>query len=132
MYLFDTSSCVTLLRGRSPKLRDRALRQRLDEIATSTLVVAELRYGAAKSSNPESEGRKVDELLAFFLILPFDYAAANDYGPLRAKLERAGKSIGGMDTLLAAHALSLSATIVTENVREFRRVPGLLVEDWTK
>lgn len=132
MYLFDTGACVTLLRGRSEKLRDRALRQRLDEIATSAIVVAELRYGAAKSSNPESERRRVEDLLAFFLILPFDQAAANDYGTLRAKLERAGKSIGGIDTLLAAQALSLSAAIVTKNVMEFRRVQGLVVEDWTK
>jgi tRNA(fMet)-specific endonuclease VapC len=132
MFLVDTSSCVTLLRGRSEKLRDRALRQRLDEVATSTLVVGELRYGAAKSANPQREGRMVDELLAFFLILPFDYAAADAYGMLRAKLERAGKSIGAMDTLLAAQALSLSATVVTENVKEFRRVANLVVEDWTR
>lgn len=132
MYLIDTSSCVTLLRGRSEKLRDRALRQRLDEVATSTLVIGELRYGAAKSSKPETESRMVDDLLAFFAILPFDQAAADAYGVIRAKLERTGKSIGAIDTLLAAQALSLSATLVTENVREFRRVPGLMVEDWTK
>ena len=132
MYLFDTCSCVSLLRGRSEKLRDRALRQRLDEIATSSVVAAELRYGAAKSANPEIAGGKVDDLLAFFLVLPFDHAASNAYGPLRARLEKAGRPIGGMDALLAAQALSLSATIVTENVREFRRVPGLLAEDWTK
>jgi tRNA(fMet)-specific endonuclease VapC len=132
VYLVDTSSCVTLLRGRSEKLRDRALRQRLDEVATSTLVVGELRYGAAKSSRPEIENREVDELLAFFVILPFDHAAANSYGILRATLQRAGKSIGAIDTLLAAQALSLSATLVTENVKEFRRVPELMVEDWTK
>lgn len=131
MYLFDTSACVTLLRGRSEKLRDRALRQRLDEVATSTLVVAELRYGAAKSSHPAAEDRKVEELLAFFVVIPFDDAAANAYGGLRARLERAGESIGAIDTLLAAQSLSLSATLVTENVREFRRVPGLTVEDWS-
>lgn len=132
MYLFDTCSCITLLRGRSEKLRDRALRQRLDEIVTSAIVAAELRFGAAKSANPGMEGRKVDDLLAFFIVLPFDRAAANEYGSLRARVEKGGKSIGGMDTLLAAQALSLSATIVTENVREFRRVPGLAAEDWTK
>jgi len=132
MVFLDTSSCVTLLRGRSEKLRDRLLQQRLDEVVTSTIVVAELRYGVAKSSSPDSEARKLENFLAFCLILPFDYAAANEYGRVRAQLELRGKSIGGIDTLLAAHALSLSATLVTENVKEFRRVPGLVVEDWTK
>jgi tRNA(fMet)-specific endonuclease VapC len=130
--LFDTTACIALLRGKSVKLRDRAIKQPARDVVTSTLVVAELRYGAEKSSRPHLEGEKVDELLAFFGILPFDHSAADAYGFVRAKLERAGTPIGGMDTLLAGQAISLSATIVTQNVKGFRRVPGLHVEDWTR
>ncbi len=132
MYLFDTSACVTLLRGRSEKLRERMDREPLARISTSTIVAAELLYGAEKSSRRELERQKVAELLTFFVIIPFDRLAADSYGALRAKLERAGKSIGAIDTLLAAQALTLSATIITGNVREFRQVPNLMVEDWTK
>jgi tRNA(fMet)-specific endonuclease VapC len=132
VYLFDTSACVTLLRGQSEKLRDRAIKQPAREVVTSTLVAAELRYGAEKSARPARAGEKVDELLAFFGILPFDHLAAEAYGFVRAKLARAGTPIGGMDTLVAAQAVSISATIITRNVKEFRRVAGLKVEDWTR
>jgi tRNA(fMet)-specific endonuclease VapC len=105
-------------------------RRTIGDIGISTVTLAELHYGAAKSQFP---GRNQQALEAFILpleVVPFDAAAAAAYGPVRAALERQGTPIGAMDTLIAAHALSLRLTLVTNNTREFARVQGLSVENW--
>ncbi len=101
------------------------------EIGVSSVTAAELRHGAEKSSRP---GRNHEALGAFLLpleVLGFGDEAAAAYGRVRAALERAGTPIGPLDTLIAAHAVSLGVTLVTNNVREFSRVAGLEIEDWT-
>jgi tRNA(fMet)-specific endonuclease VapC len=100
------------------------------DIGLSTVTLAELQYGVAKSVFPE---RNQEALAAFTLpleILPFDAPAAAAYGPIRATLERQGTPIGAMDLLIAAHAVSLGVILVTNNPREFRRVSDLHVENW--
>jgi tRNA(fMet)-specific endonuclease VapC len=130
MYLVDTSICVSLLRGRTPNVLTRIRRHAPSDVGISSLTVGELEYGVAKAGRPDRERALLDGFLLPFTILGFDLAAGIEYGRLRYALEARGQRIGAIDTLLAAQALSLRATMVTHNVREFGRVPGLKVEDW--
>ena len=129
-YMLDTSVCVDLLRGRLPYVLDRVRLVPMDEIAVSTISLAELLYGAAKSSDPARHETIIAHFLAPFAMLLFDTDAAKAYARVRADLTRAGRPIGPLDMLIAAHALSVGAAVVTANEREFRRVPGLRVENW--
>jgi tRNA(fMet)-specific endonuclease VapC len=129
-YLLDTNICIYVIRRRPPQVLARLQRCAVGDIGLSTVTLAELQYGVAKSAFPE---RNQEALAAFTLpleILPFDAPAAAAYGPIRATLERQGTPIGAMDLLIAAHAVSLGVILVTNNPREFRRVPGLQVENW--
>jgi tRNA(fMet)-specific endonuclease VapC len=96
----------------------------------SAITLAELRYGIAASRRRNLNLAKLELFLASFEVVPFDDRAALAYGPLRAYLQAQGTSIGPLDALIAAHALSLGATVVTNNVREFSRVPNLVMENW--
>lgn len=128
-YLLDTDTCVYLIKRHPPQVRERLRRHRLSSVALSSIVVSELSWGAAKSGSRRNV-EALDAFVAAFEVIAYDQAAAFAYGRLRAELERAGTPIGPMDMLIAAHALSLDLTLVTNNVREFRRVPGLRVENW--
>lgn len=104
-----------------------------DEIALSALTVAELEFGARKSSDYAREMEIVRRVLTPFTLLDFDAQdCAACYGEIRHDLESAGRGIGGIDTLIAAHALAISATLVSNNKTEFGRVPGLKIENWSK
>jgi len=129
-YLLDTNVCVELLRGRSRRILSRLRRFPGDIGGVSSITVAELRYGAAKSADPAKHERSVNEFLVPLVIFPFEELAAQKYGEVRTELERRGRPIGSLDMLIAAHALSLDATLITGNLREFRRVAGLRVENW--
>src|SRR5947209_981530 len=129
-YLLDTNICIYVIRRRPPQVLTRFQRCAVGDIGLSTVTLAELQYGVAKSAFPE---RNQEALAAFTLpleILPFDAPAAAAYGPIRATLERQGTPIGAMDLLIAAHAVSLGVILVTNNPREFRRVSDLQVENW--
>jgi tRNA(fMet)-specific endonuclease VapC len=102
-----------------------------DEVCTSIIVAAELRFGAAKSGRRRLVNR-VEELLRTLEVLAFDAPSDMAYGKVRAQLEQAGRTIGPNDMLIAAHALSLGLTLVTDNQREFSRVQGLTVENWLR
>lgn len=113
--------------------RDKHLSEKIDaafaHLRLSTLVLAELEYGAAKTGVARHRAR-IDHLLASMIVEPFTLADTRCYGRLRTDLEHRGQMIGAIDALIAAHALRLGATVVTHNMREFVRVPGLKVEDW--
>lgn len=128
-YLLDTNLLIGLSKERSG-LVERLARHPASAILISSVVVAEIEYGIAKSARQENNRRVFDLLLGGFLVVPFDTAAARRYGPIRAHLERQGRIIGPHDLLIAAHALALDAVVVTDNVGEFSRVEGLLVENW--
>jgi tRNA(fMet)-specific endonuclease VapC len=128
--MLDTNVCVDLIRRRKPGLFERLRRHQPAEIAISSITLAELQYGAAKSPHPARQTMLLDEFCAPLAILPFDSRAAGQYGTVRAALERQGTPIGPLDTLIASHAFSLGLTLVTNNEREFARVPGLTVENW--
>ncbi len=128
--MLDTNVCVELIRGRAPGVFDRLRQFDVDEVAISSITLAELQCGVAKSSNPPRHRALLAEFCAPLAIAPFDTLAAEAYGRLRAELESEGAPIGPLDTLIASHALSIGVTLITNNEREFRRVPGLNVENW--
>jgi tRNA(fMet)-specific endonuclease VapC len=129
-YLLDTNTIIRYLNGRAPNMRVRLSAIPLTELAVSTIVVAELRYGAAKSMNPTKALTIQDQLLNLIDVIPFDQAGADAYGQIRATLEHQGRPIGANDLLIAATALSRQMTLVTHNTGEFSRVAGLLLDDW--
>lgn len=118
------------LAGRSLALRTRLDATSASELAICSVVKAELRYGAYKSQRTEATLQAQDILLGQLYSLPFDDVAAENYGQIRAALERAGTPIGANDLLIAAIARANQLTLVTHNTTEFCRVPGLVVEDW--
>lgn len=128
-YLLDSDICIYATKRRSP-----ALLKRLDKVARhcalSIISHGELCYGTAKSTRPAEAQAKLDALLEFFQVLPLPITAAAHYGTIRAHLENAGATIGANDLWIAAHALGTDLTLVTNNEREFRLVPGLRVENW--
>lgn len=129
-YLLDTNICIYLIRRRPPQVLDRFQRCAIGDISLSTVTVAELEYGAAKSEFPAKNRQALEAFTLPLEIVSFDTAAAVAYGSVRGDLERQGIPIGAMDLLIAAHALSLGVILVTNNTREFARVQGLPVENW--
>ncbi len=130
-YMLDTNICIDLIKNRSDKLLNHMRAFHTAEIGVSVVTVAELQYGVSKSQQKE---RNQVALGAF--LLPLDIANLSMdttlvYGEIRAELEKQGRPIGPLDTLIAAHALSLDVPLVTNNTGEFSRVQGLRVEDWT-
>jgi tRNA(fMet)-specific endonuclease VapC len=128
-FLLDTNVCVHAI-NRKESVIQRVLSHRRPEMVISAVSEAELRYGAAKSNAPHERNARLDRFLAAFEVLDFTPAEAEVYGDLRVRLERAGTPIGPLDTMIAAHAKALDLVLVTANEREFRRVPGLRVENW--
>ena len=132
MYLLDTNIFIDMLRRPKSAAFKHLLPLEPDAVAISTVTLAELEYGVHKSSNPSGNAQLLIEACTPLTILSFDNAAASAYGWVRARLEAKGTPIGPMDTLIAAHALSLDATLVTNNMREFKRVKGLRLENWLR
>lgn len=129
MNLLATNICIDVINVKPPAVLERFRQYRMGEIGICSVVAAELAYGVAKSNSPRNR-MALEMFLAPLTILPFDEAAIWAYGDLRASLERKGTPIGSLDTMIAAHALSHQATLITNNTAEFSRVPGLQVENW--
>jgi len=129
MILLDTNICIYIINAKPPGVLAHFERHRLGDVGVSSVVASELAYGVAKSRSGRNR-RALEMFLAPLEVLPFDERAVWVYGDLRAELERDGRTIGALDTMIAAHALSLDATLVTNNVREFSRVPRLNLENW--
>ena len=128
-YLLDTNILSYLIRNPQGKAAKRIAKVGEDNVCTSIIVAAELRYGCARSGSRRLI-EAVEELLSEIDILPFDVPADAAYGMIRTALEASGKPIGGNDLLIAAHAQAIAAIIVTANEGEFKRVRGLKVENW--
>ncbi|MEO8900981.1 MAG: type II toxin-antitoxin system VapC family toxin [Polyangiaceae bacterium] len=129
-YLLDTNACIACLRRKPSPVVARLRARSPDDVALCSIVRAELLFGAERSQSPVNERTVVERFLAPFLSLPFDDHAASHYAHIRHVLERAGQRIGAHDLEIAAIALARGLTVVTHNVSEFARVPGLLWEDW--
>jgi len=130
MRLIDTSVCVAILRGESPRVPPRFRAAIASGVAISSITAAELYYGLARCNDPARERHNLDNLFGSVEIIPFGTKAAEAFGLLRSYLERAGQIIGQFDLLIAAHAIAEDAILVTNNTREFSRVPTLVLEDW--
>lgn len=129
MILLDTNICIYIINAKPAAVLARFHRFRLGEIGISSVVAAELAYGVAKSSS-ERNLRALEMFLAPLEIVPFDERAVWIYGELRADLERRGQTIGSLDTMIAAHAISMNAVLVTNNTREFSGIKDLRLENW--
>jgi tRNA(fMet)-specific endonuclease VapC len=130
-FLLDTDTCIYALKQRE-KVLERLLAQSREDVAVSVITEAELRTGAGKSSSPVKTLRLVENFLKPLTIVEFTSEDAATYVRIRTRLERAGTPIGPLDTLIAAQAVGRKLTLVTNNDREFRRVAGLAVENWTR
>jgi len=131
-YFLDTNICVYVTNERSAAATKRLRSCNTEDVGISIITVAELRYGADKSHAAEKAHNALNNFLTPLQILEFDEKAATTYGFIRAQLEKKGTPIGPLDMLIGAHALSVGAIMVTGNTKEFRRIPGLVVEDWTR
>ena len=129
-FIFDTNICIYIIKRKPVQLLDRLRTLDVSDVAISSITLSELEYGVAKSSRPAQNRDALSAFLVPLEILAFDQGAAFHYGEIRAFLERKGIIIGAMDMLIASHARSLSLTLVTNNIGEFSRVPGLHVENW--
>jgi len=131
MILLDTNICIYIINAKPPGVLERFKRYRMGDIGLCSVVAAELAFGVAKSGSARNR-QALEMFLAPLTVLPFDDAAVWVYGDLRADLERRGTPIGSLDTMIAAHALSLQASLVTNNAREFSKVPGLRLDNWVE
>jgi tRNA(fMet)-specific endonuclease VapC len=131
-YLLDTNICIYIIKKKPPAVLKQVQSKQPADIAISTITLAELEYGVARSRYPDRNRVALLEFLFPFEILDFDPRASIEYGRIRALLESKGKPIGPMDLLLAAQAKSQSLIVVTNNEKEFKSVEGLRVENWTR
>ena len=129
MILLDTNICIYIINAKPPAVLARFQQYRMGDIGLCSVVAAELAFGVAKSESTRNR-QALQMFLAPLTIMPFDAAAVWIYGDLRADLERRGTPIGSLDTMIAAHALSQQALLVTNNTREFAKVPGLQLDNW--
>lgn len=127
--MLDTNIVSDLVRNPHGRAAIRLMRHGEDGICVSVITTAELRFGIAKGGSARL-AQQVERVLATVDVVAFDMPADIQYGELRAHLAKAGTPIGSVDLFIAAHALALDVTLVTHNVAEFSRVPGLAVEDW--
>ena len=131
-YLLDTNICIFIAKQKPREVLERFRRLRPGDVGMSVVTNLELVYGAWKSQHREANLQQIHSLERLIPVLPLDASVSHHYGQIRAELESKGSPIGAYDLLIAAHARALGLTLVTNNVREFRRVPQLPVEDWTE
>ncbi|RNC72700.1 MAG: type II toxin-antitoxin system VapC family toxin [Desulfuromonadales bacterium] len=128
--LLDTNICIYIIKQQPAAVLKRFLEYQIGDIGISSITLSELRYGVAKSTHREKNAKALDEFIIPLELVSYDESAAYAYGDIRAALEKAGTPIGSMDMLIAAHAVSLGIPLVTNNTREFLRVPSLKIIDW--
>ncbi len=131
MYMLDTNICIFIIKNKPVQVTNRLKEHKPEEICISSITYSELRHGVEKSQARDRNEVALTLFLSAIDILPFDSRAAEEYGRIRTFLKKQGTSIGPMDMLIAAHAKSQAMTVVTNNTREFQRIPDLDLEDWT-
>lgn len=129
-YLLDTNIYIHIIKKKPIEVLEKFKEYTVGDIAISSITVAELKYGVQKSQLRERNDEALQKFLIPIVIEDFDYKAAAVYGRIRSHLESKGTPIGPLDNLIAAHALSLNVTLVTNNTKEFKRVPGLTLANW--
>ncbi|MGN8160496.1 type II toxin-antitoxin system tRNA(fMet)-specific endonuclease VapC [Salinisphaera sp. SWV1] len=131
-YLLDTNICIYIQRERPARVRAHLEKQKPGSVGLSLITWGELLYGAARSQHPRKTRRNLDVLIAMIPVLVLPEEAGEHYGDIRATLADAGTPIGANDLWIAAHARAADLTVVTNNIREFERVDGLKLENWTQ
>ncbi|MEQ1663115.1 MAG: type II toxin-antitoxin system VapC family toxin [Thiobacillus sp.] len=129
--LLDTNICIYIARNRPPAVAERFARTAPGSLGISLITWGELSFGAAKSNDPERAHARLARFVGDVPVLTPDVDTGRHYGEIRAALERAGTPIGNNDLWIAAHARALDVVLVSNNTREFERVPGLRLENWT-
>ena len=129
-YMLDTNICIYLIKKKPQAVIERLEQTDISQVCISSITLSELEYGVSKSKRPEQNKIALFEFLTPVEVAHYDDVAAQKYGALRALLEKRGAPIGSLDTLIAAHALSLESILVTNNEKEFGRVPELKTENW--
>lgn len=130
-YMLDTCICSYILKKRPQSVKTRFEELEPDALCISAVTLAELYYGAARHPRGEAIRKEIDDFAARLSVVAWDEKAADHYGTIRTALEKKGSPIGAMDMLIAAHARSIKAVLVTRDLRHFTKVPGLKVEDWS-
>lgn len=131
-YMLDTNICIYAIKRKPEQVFTRIKENLENGLCISSITLAELEHGIEKSDYPEKNRASLTKFLTILNVLPFDEAAAREYGKICAYLQKKGTPIGTMDMLIAGHARSKGYAIVTNNVREFERVTGLKIENWTE
>jgi len=131
-FLLDTNICIYIIKRKPLDVIERFNQTKISQIGISSITLSELLYGVSKSSKPEQNQIALTQFIAPLEVLPYSDEAAHYYGPLRAYLEKQGTPIGSLDMLIAAHALSINSTLVTNNEKEFNRIPNLKINNWAK
>ena len=131
-FMLDTNICIYIIKRKPPNVIERFKQTEISQIGISAITLSELSYGVSKSSKPEQNQMALAQFIAPLEILPYGDDAAQYYGDLRSHLEERGTPIGSLDMLIAAHALSTACTLVTNNEKEFIRIPNLKIENWVK
>ena len=131
-YMLDTNMCIYIIKRKTQVVVERFLRTEISQIGVSSITLSELMYGVSKSSKPEQNQMALTQFMAPLEILPYGDDAAQYYGGIRVHLEKQGTPIGSLDMLIAAHTLSASCTLITNNEKEFIRIPNLKIENWVK
>ncbi len=128
--MLDTNICIAIIKQKPPQALKRFTAYKVGDIGISTVTLAELEFGVAKSQHLEKNQGALDEFVLPLEIANFDRDAARVYGRVRATLEKKGTPIGALDMMIGAHAMILGVTLATNNTREFSRIKGLTVVDW--
>lgn len=131
-YMLDTNICIYAIKHKPEQVFQHMQKNLQKGLCISAITLAELEHGIEKSSYPEKNRSALARFLAVIEVLPFDESAAKEYGRVCAYLQRQGTPIGTMDMLIAGHAMIVDCILVTNNVREFERVPGLKIENWVE
>jgi tRNA(fMet)-specific endonuclease VapC len=129
--MLDTDTCVFITRQNRPRVAHRFRQQRRGDLGISVITYGELHLGAQKSDRPSQMVHALDQFAEIVTVLPLEEGAGRHYAQLRANLEQRGQIIGNNDLWIAAHCLQLGLTLVTNNEREFSRIPNLTIENWT-
>lgn len=130
MYMLDTNICSYILKKRPLSVLEKFKKVGAESLSISTIVLAELCYGASKHPSGNKIQADINDFASRLCVIGWSHQAARYYGDIRANLERAGMPIGNMDLMIAAHALSIEAILVTNNMRHFRSIPDLQLENW--
>jgi tRNA(fMet)-specific endonuclease VapC len=129
-YMLDTNICIYIIKNKPSIVRERFETLNIGDVGVSSITTSELFYGVFKSQSRIQNRKALDGFLLPLMIAEYDYDASIYYGEVRASLEKSGNIIGPLDLQIAAHALSLGVTLVTNNTKEFERVEGLKLENW--